>query len=155
MSFVVEKDPGLIPQILSKILDSSVNGITLADPDQEDMPIVYANKSFESMTGYTQEEIIGRNCRFLQGDERDQEARFQLRKAIDNCQPIEVNIRNHRKNGELFYNHLALTPLFDNEGKLMYYLGVQYDVTALVRAEEEIKRLSENLEEMTVSSAKS
>ncbi len=155
MTFVVEKDPGLIPQILSQILDSSVNGITLADPDQQDMPIVYANKSFETMTGYSQAEIIGHNCRFLQGDERDQQARFELRNAIDNCQPIEVTIRNHRKNGELFYNHLALTPLFDNEGKLMYYLGVQYDVTTQVKAEEEIKRLSDNLEVLTVRTAKS
>ncbi len=152
MTFVVEKDPGLIPQILSKILDSSINGITLADPDQPDMPIVYANKSFELMTGYSQEEIIGHNCRFLQGVERNQEARAQLRTAIDNCQPIEVTIKNYRKNGEPFFNHLALTPLFDSDGKLMYYLGVQYDVTAQVKAEEEIKRLSDNLEEMRVSS---
>ena len=155
MTFVVEKDPGLIPQILSSILDSSVNGITLADPDQEDMPIVYANKSFETMTGYSQEDIIGHNCRFLQGKDREQEARFQLRKAIDNCEPIEVTLRNYKKNGELFYNHLALTPLFDSEGKLIYYLGVQYDVTQQVQAEEEIKRLSETLEEMTVKAAKS
>ncbi len=97
MTFVVEKDPGLIPQILSKILDSSVNGITLADPDQEDMPIVYANKSFETMTGYSQEDIIGHNCRFLQGKDREQEGRFQLRKAIDSCQPIEVTLRNYKK----------------------------------------------------------
>jgi len=155
MTFVVEKDPGLIPQILSKILDSSVNGITLADPDQEDMPIVYANKSFETMTGYSQADIIGHNCRFLQGADRDQEARFKLRQAIDNCEPIEVTLRNYKKNGELFYNHLALTPLFDSEGKLMYYLGVQYDVTLQVKAEEEIKRLSETLEEMTVKAANS
>ena len=154
MTFVVEKDPGLIPQILSKILDSSINGITLADPDQPDMPIVYANKSFEIMTGYSQEEIIGHNCRFLQGVERDQEARAKLRTAIDNCQPIEVTIKNFRKNGEPFFNHLALTPLFDSDGKLMYYLGVQYDVTAQVKAEAEINRLSENLEEMRVSSGK-
>ena len=106
------------------------------------------------MTGYSQEEIIGHNCRFLQGVERDQEARAKLRTAIDNCQPIEVTIKNFRKNGEPFFNHLALTPLFDSDGKLMYYLGVQYDVTAQVKAEEEIKRLSENLEEMRVSSGK-
>lgn len=150
MTFVVEKDPGLIPQILSTILDSSVNGITLADPDQEDMPIVYANQSFERMTGYSLPEIIGQNCRFLQGDDREQEARFQLRKAIDNCQPIEVNIRNYKKNGELFYNHLALTPLFDSGGKLIYYLGVQYDVTWQVNAENEIKRLSETLQQVYI-----
>ena len=155
MTFVVEKDPGLIPQILSTILDSSVNGITLADPDQDDMPIVYANQSFEKMTGYSQGEIIGRNCRFLQGDDRDQEARVQLRKAIDSCQPIEVTIRNYKKSGELFYNHLALTPLFDSEGRLMYYLGVQYDVTAQVKAEQEIERLSDELEQMMVKAARS
>lgn len=146
MSFVAEKDPGLIPQVLSKILDSCINGVTLADPDIEDMPIVYANKAFERMTGYTQAEIVGHNCRFLQGDDREQEARYQLRSAIDKSEPIEVTIRNYRKNGELFYNHLMISPLFDSNGRVIYYLGVQYDVTNQVTAAEEIKRLSESLE---------
>jgi PAS domain S-box-containing protein len=146
MFFVAEKDPGLIPQVLSKILDSCVNGVTLADPDQEDMPIVYANKAFEEITGYSQQEVVGRNCRFLQGEDRDQEARHKIKEAIDNCQPVEATLRNYRKNGELFHNHLALTPLFDREGGLIYYLGVQYDVTRQVAAEEEIKRLSEQLD---------
>lgn len=128
MAFVVEKDPGLIPQILSQILDSSINGITLVDPDQEDMPIVYANRQFAVMTGYSQEEILGRNCRFLQGKDREQEARLTMQQAIKNHLPVEVTIRNYRKNGELFFNHLALTPLFDGEGRLIYYLGIQYDV---------------------------
>ena len=146
MSFVAEKDPGLIPQVLSKILDSCINGVTLADPDLEDMPIVYANKAFERMTGYTQAEIVGHNCRFLQGEDRDQEARYQLRNAIDKSEPIEVTIRNYRKDGELFYNHLMISPLFDSNGRVIYYLGVQYDVTNQVTAAEEIKRLSESLE---------
>lgn len=128
MAFVVEKDPGLIPQILSQILDSSINGITLVDPDQEDMPIVYANRQFAIMTGYSQEEILGRNCRFLQGKDREQEARFTMQQAIKNQLPVEVTIRNYRKNEELFFNHLSLTPLFDGEGRLIYYLGIQYDV---------------------------
>ena len=149
MFFIAEKDPGLIPQVLSKILDSCVNGVTLSDPDLEDMPIVYANKAFENITGYNHEEVVGRNCRFLQGEDRDQEARFRLREAIEQCQPIEITLRNYRKNGELFYNHLALTPLFDREGQLIYYLGVQYDVTKQVQAEEEIQRLSEDLETLT------
>jgi len=153
MSFVVEKDPGLIPQILASILDSTTNGITLSDPDQDDMPIVYANKSFETMTGYAQSEIIGRNCRFLQGPDREQEARFRLRQAIDARQSIEVDIRNYRKNGEMFYNHLALTPLFDHEGRLLYYLGVQYYVTAQVLAEQEIARLRQQLEALTAPAA--
>lgn len=146
MFFVAEKDPGLIPQVLANILDACVNGVTLADPDLPDMPIVYANKAFETISGYTQDEVVGRNCRFLQGEDRDQKERFLIRQAIDDCQPIEVTLRNYRKDGELFYNHLALTPLFDQEGKLIYYLGVQYDVTRQVRAEEEISRLSQALE---------
>jgi PAS domain S-box-containing protein len=146
MFFIAEKDPGIIPQVLSKILDSCVNGVTLADPDLPEMPIVYANKAFEDISGYPRDEVIGKNCRFLQGEDRDQEARVKLREAIKECQPIEVTLRNYRKNGELFYNHLALTPLFDREGKLIYYLGVQYDVTRQIQAEEEIQRLSQALE---------
>lgn len=149
MDFIVEKDPGLIPQVLSNILDSCVNGITLADPDQEDLPLVYANKAFETITGYTQAETIGKNCRFLQGNDRDQQERYQLREAILNKKSIEITIRNYRKNGEMFYNHLVITPLFDSKGNLLYYLGVQFDVTQQKKAEEEIKRLTEQLAKLS------
>ena len=145
MTFIAEKDPGLIPQILSKILDSSVNGITLADPDLEDMPLVYVNKAFENMTGYTMEEVVGKNCRFMQGEDREQKERYEMQAAIKNKQPIEVTFRNYRKNGELFYNHLEMSPLFDSSGNLLYYLGVQLDVTQKIHAEDEIKRLNELL----------
>lgn len=148
MSFIIEKDPDLIPQVLSNILDSTTNGITLADPDLEDMPIVYANKAFETMTGYAQAEIIGRNCRFLQGTDRDQAARFQLRKAIDERLSVEVDIRNYKKSGEMFYNHLVLTPLFDDKKQLLYYLGVQYDITMQVEAAQEIVRLKQRLADL-------
>ena len=147
MTFIAEKDPGLIPHILSIILDECVNGVTLADPDQEDMPIVYANKAFENMTGYGPQEIIGHNCRFLQGSDRDQEARYQIAEAIKNNNEAVVTIRNYKKNGELFYNRLKITPLFDRNGKVIYFLGVQYDITEQVRAEQEIKDLNMRLEE--------
>ncbi len=143
--FVVQKDSGIIPTILTQILDKCVNGVTLADPDLPDQPIVYANRAFEEMTGYTQAEIIGRNCRFLQGSEQDQPARRVLRDALDRHEPVEVTLRNFRKNGELFYNRLNLTPLRCPKGEVIYYLGVQYDVTQMVRAEEEIGRLGERL----------
>ena len=145
MDFIVEKDPGLIPQVLSKILDSCVNGVSLADPDQEDMPLVYVNKAFETITGYTLAETVGKNCRFLQGKEHDQVGLSQLREAIKNRQPVEVTLRNYRKNGELFYNHLNMSPLFDSHGNLLYFLGVQFDVTPQIRAAEEIKSLKEQL----------
>jgi len=145
MDFIVEKDPGLIPHVLAKILDSCLNGVTLADPDLEDLPLVYANKAFEDITGYTQEETIGRNCRFLQGSDRDQAEVAKLRDAIKNKQSVEVTLRNYRKNGELFYNHLKMMPLFDSKGNLLYFLGVQYDATRQLKADEEIKQLKEQL----------
>lgn len=145
MDFIVEKDPGLIPAVLSNILDCCINGVTLADPDLEDMPLVYANTAFETMTGYTQAETIGQNCRFLQGTDRDQKEVNQLREALQNKQPVEVTLRNYRKNGELFYNHLLMKPLFDSNGNLLYFLGVQDDVTQKVQADEKISKLTQQL----------
>ena len=145
MDFIVEKDPGLIPQVLSKILDSCVNGVTLADPDQEDMPLVYVNKAFEEITGYTLAETVGKNCRFLQGNEHDQAGVKQLQDAIKNKKPVEVVLRNFRKNGELFYTHVLVSPHFDSHGNVLYFLGVQFDITPQIRAEEEIKSLKEQL----------
>lgn len=146
MDFIATKDPGLIPQVLAKILDSCINGVTLADPDQEDMPLVYANKAFETITGYTQEEVIGKNCRLLQGSDHDQKGVAQLKEALINNQQVEVTIRNYRKNGELFYNHLNVTPLFDPHGNVLYFLGVQYEVTDKINALKEIEELKAKLE---------
>ena len=147
MNFIDQKDSGLIPQILSKILDSSVNGITLADPDMEDMPLVYVNKAFEKMTGYTMEEVVGKNCRFMQGEDREHalKERHMMQKAFKNNEPLTLTFKNFRKNGEEFYNHLEMSPLFDSKGNLLYYLGVQLDVTQEIHDKEEIKRLNELL----------
>ena len=148
MPFIVEKDSGLIPQVLSSILDECVNGVTLADPDMEDAPIVYANKAFERLTGYSQGEIIGHNCRFLQGEDRDQPERYQIREAMENHEAIEVTLRNYKKDGTLFFNRLKITPLFDRKQRVIYYLGVQYDITDKVNASNEIKELNNLLNAM-------
>lgn len=144
--FIVQKDSGIIPRVLTQILDSCVNGVTLADPDLEDMPIVYANKAFEDITGYTQEEIVGRNCRFLQGGDVNQPELPKLRAAIEKKEPVEVTLRNYRKNGEMFHNRLVIKPLFDNKGQVVYFLGIQYDISKQVQAEEEISKLNAQLE---------
>ncbi len=148
MDFVADKDASMIPFVLSQILDSCVNGITLSDPDQEDNPLVYANEAFELITGYDREEIMGRNCRFLQGDDRDQEGIEQIRKAMRENTPLTVTLRNYRKDGALFYNRFSIRPLFDRQGRVIYYLGVQYDVTNQVQAEDELKRLNTLLEKV-------
>jgi PAS domain S-box-containing protein len=143
--FVVQKDNGVIPHVLTQILDSCVNGVTLSDPDLEDSPIVYANKAFEKMCGYSQEEIVGRNCRFLQGTDRDQPELDRLREAIRKGEPVEVTLRNYRRNGEMFHNRLVVKPLVDDKGHVVYFLGVQYDITEQVDAQAEIRSLTERL----------
>lgn len=145
MTLFLRKDTGIIPQVLTAILDHCVNGVTLADPDQEDCPIVYANKAFERLTGYGQDEIIGKNCRFLQGTDKDQPELQRLRDALKKHEAITVTLRNYRKDGTLFHNHLAITPLRDNKGGLLYYLGVQYDITYKIDADSEIRKLTELL----------
>ena len=143
MSFIVQKDDGIIPQVLSAILDECVNGVTLADPDLEDAPIIYANKAFETLTGYSQEEIIGLNCRFLQGDNRNQEGRFKIAEAMKKNQGVVVTLKNYKKDGTLFNNRLKIVPLLDKKQRVLYYLGVQYDITDKVNAEDEIRSLNE------------
>lgn len=146
MPFIVEKDSGLIPQVLSAILDECVNGVTLADPDLEDAPIIYANKAFERLTGFGQEDIIGYNCRFLQGEDRDQSARFIIAEAMKKHEGVEATLRNYKKDGTLFHNRLKITPLFDKKNRVIYYLGVQYDITKEVSATNEIKELHDLLD---------
>lgn len=146
--FVTAKDDGLIPYVLTQILDACVNGVTLSDPELPDNPIVYANKAFEEISGYSQDEIVGRNCRFLQGEDHDQEALQTIRTALQKHEPCIVTLRNYRKNGELFFNRLAIRPLTDPDGNVIYYLGVQYDVTDQLRAQEEIEKLQFAIEKL-------
>ncbi len=147
MPALFEKDNGIIPQVLSAILDECVNGVTLADPDLEDSPIVYANKAFERLTGYSNDEIIGLNCRFLQGEDRQQQARFDIAEALQKHEPIEVTLKNYKKDGTLFHNRLKIVPLFDKKQRVIYYLGVQYDITDQVNSQDKIRSLTDLLNE--------
>jgi PAS domain S-box-containing protein len=144
--FVTSKDDGLIPFVLTQILDACVNGVTLSDPDLPDNPVIYANKAFEEMSGCSQDEILGRNCRFLQGDDRDQEGLATIREALAKNAACVVTLRNYRKNKELFLNRLSIRPLVDRDNNVIYYLGVQYDVTNEVKAQEEIEKLHFEIE---------
>jgi PAS domain S-box-containing protein len=147
MPFIDKSNTGIIPQLLGAILDDCVNGITLANPDIEDCPIIYANKVFERLTGYSQAEIIGRNCRFLQGQDTNQNEKIKIKEALEKREVIEVNLRNYKKDGTLFYNHLKITPLFNKQGRLLYFLGLQYDISYQLNAEIEIKKLSDLLKQ--------
>ena len=122
--------------MLDRAVTASTNSIVITDPNQPDGPIVYVNPAFERTTGYTAEEALGRNCRFLQGEDRDQPALGELRAAVSEGRHCTVVLRNYRKDGTLFWNELSVYPVRDVEGGVTNFVGVQNDVTERVRAEE-------------------
>ena len=134
-----------------KIFESITNiinsGVVLVDPNQPDMPLVFVNDTFVKMTGYSKEEAIGKNARFLQGDLLDQTPIKNLKKAIKEHKSCELELKNFTKDGTPFYNLLNIAPLFDDEGKLLYYIGIQFDITNSIeyRKVSTIKRLAEGL----------
>jgi PAS domain S-box-containing protein len=103
--------------------------MVVTNPRLADNPLVFANNAFCRLTGYSREEILGRNCRFLQGPETSQEAVQQIHNAVSTAQPLEIDIRNHRKDGEPFWNRLLMAPVFDGNGALAYFFASQVDVT--------------------------
>ena len=145
MDFVTDNDVAELPHLLSQILDTCVNGITLSDPYQDDCPLIYANEAFELITGYDRDEIIGRNCRFLQGHDRDQPAIDKIREAMRTETSVTVTLRNYRKDGTLFHNRFSIRPIRDRAGKLRYFLGIQYDITEQIRAQREFAELEAQL----------
>ncbi len=132
--------PALPAGLLRRCLDHVRHGITLADARSPDLPLVYANEAFQQMTGYPLEELLGRNCRLLQGDRHTQPGKKLIRAAIDQQKPVRTQLRNVRKNGEAFWNDLSLTPVFDRHGRLTHYIGVQSDVTETLRQRADLLR---------------
>lgn len=112
--------------------------VCLTDPHAENHPIVFANRAFRELTGYSKEEIVGRNCRFLQGPETDRSKVALIRRALDKREVAVVEMLNYRKDGTTFWNALHLGPIYDAEGRLVYYFGSQWDVTDvhIARAEQ-------------------
>lgn len=127
--------------LIERAVDAARSGITIADMRLPDAPLVYVNPGFERITGYTAKEVLGLNCRFLQGPDTDPSARTIMQAALRERRDCQVLLRNFRKNGECFWNELSLSPVFDEAGELTHYIGVQNDVTELHQAEEENRRL--------------
>jgi PAS domain S-box-containing protein len=101
----------------------------ITDPNQPDNPIVFVNAAFSKLTGYTHDEIMGRNCRFLQGPGTDPSDVARIRSAIARRVPIEIELLNYKKNGDVFWNRLLISPVFDRDGELTYFFASQFDVT--------------------------
>lgn len=124
----------------NRAMESMHDGVVITDARQPDLPITYVNPSFERLTGFRAAEVLGRNCRILQGDDRDQPGRAVMRHALQRGEPVQVLLRNHRKDGRLFWNELTLTPVRDEHQQLSAYIGIQRDVTALHTADAELQQ---------------
>ncbi|HLK57618.1 MAG TPA: PAS domain-containing protein, partial [Chthonomonadaceae bacterium] len=124
-------------QLRDRAIASLTQGLCITDPTHPDNPIVYANDSFLRITGYAREEVMGKNCRFLQGPETAPEAVERLRSAIREGQPCLLELLNYRKDGTPFWNGLSISPLRDTAGQVAYYVGVQTDVSPLKLLEQQ------------------
>ncbi len=124
-------------QLLERGIAASSNGIVITDASQGDNTIIYVNPGFESITGYSREEVIGKNCRFLQGSDHHQPALTELRKAIKTGESCSVTLRNYRKDGRLFWNELTVSPVRNTWGEVTHYIGIQSDISDRKKAEEE------------------
>lgn len=114
--------------------------MTITDPKRPDNPIIFANNAFIDMTGYSREEIVGRNCRFLQGAETDQQIIGQVRKAIEDRREIAVEVVNYKKDGTSFWNALFISPVYNESGDLIYFFASQLDVSRRRDAEDGLRQ---------------
>ncbi len=121
-------------------INSAATGVILADPTQPETPMVFVNQAFCSLTGYSRDEILGRNCRFLQGRDTDPAIVAQIRDAQAQQRPFRGTLLNYRKDGTPFWNGLTINPAFDDSGELVSFVGVQVDLTARVEELQQVRQ---------------
>ena len=139
-------------RLSERAIAASSNGIVIADANVPDLPIISVNPAFEQMTGYAAAEIVGKNCRFLQGDDTQQLELERLRSAMRAERSCTVILRNYRQDGTLFWNELTVSPIYDVNGTLTHFLGVQNDITESRQVELERRMAQERLQYLLSSS---
>lgn len=140
-----------IEQVLisrGRAIEYSSQGVVITDATKPKNTIIDVNPAFEVLTGYNKNEIIGRSCSFLQADDRDQPAIKEIRKAIQAEKHIRVELRNYRKDGTMFWNELTISPVYDNNGLLINFVGVQQDITDRVLAIKALRDANLELESL-------
>ncbi|MEJ2867439.1 SpoIIE family protein phosphatase [Actinomycetospora sp. OC33-EN08] len=110
---------------------------TISDPDRAQNPLVWVNPAFTRLTGYDLDEVLGRNCRFLQGPNTDPTSISRIRSALADERPITEVLLNYRRDGTAFWNQVSISPVFDGGGRVVNFVGVQADVTERVMVENE------------------
>ena len=135
----------VLQELKDRALDAAAEGVVISDPSLPDNPIIYVNSGFQAMTGYRADEVLGKNCRFLQGPKTGQPASEKIRRAIAEDRPCVVELLNHRKDGSTFWNRLSITPVRDAAGKTTHFIGVQSDITRRREAEQSLREANEQL----------
>jgi len=128
----------------TRAIEEAPIGVSLSSYEQEDNPLVYVNERFEEITGYTAEEAEGRNCRFLQGEETSDGSATKLTTAIEAGEAATVEIRNYRKNGEMFWNRISIAPVTTDAG-LSHFVRFQQDITATKQRSQELAQRNEQI----------
>ncbi|MBI2969197.1 MAG: EAL domain-containing protein, partial [Gammaproteobacteria bacterium] len=126
-------------RLREKAIEAAANGIVITDPNQDDNPVIYANAAFERMTGYERSEILGRNCRFLQGRRKNQPGLGILRDAIARGEGAHVELQNFRKDGTPYRAEIVTTPVRDPGGNLTHFVGIIEDISDRKRKEEALR----------------
>ena len=132
-------------KLLQLVVDASNDGIVVAEQEGDDNILIYANAAFERLTGYKRDDILYQDCRFLQGEDRDQLGLAAIRQAIRAGQPCRQVIRNYRKDGSAFWNELSITPVFNESDQLTYFIGIQKNVNEQVEARQRVRELEAEL----------
>ncbi|MFC7209260.1 PAS domain S-box protein [Natronoarchaeum sp. GCM10025321] len=125
----------------TRAMDEAPIGITLTDPSQADNPLIYVNDRFQELTGYSDAEVLGRNCRFLQGEATDPELVARMREAVDNEDSVSVELRNYRKDGTEFWNRVSIAPVRDDDGSVVNYVGFQQDISDQRRRDRALREM--------------
>lgn len=123
-----------------RLLECSPEGVVLVDARNPEHPVVYVNPGFESLTGYSSADLIGRNLRLLQADDREQDARHRLREALAKGDSCRVLLRNYRKDGTVFWNEMTVLPLRDGEGRITHFAGHHRDAGERLRIDPKLSR---------------
>lgn len=132
-------------KLLQLVINASNDGIVVAEQEGDDNILIYANKAFEMLTGFAVEDILYRDCRFLQADDRQQPGLEVIRQAIASGQPCRQVVRNYRKDGSAFWNELSITPVFNEADQLTYFIGIQKNVSVQIEAQQRVIELEAEL----------
>lgn len=148
--FAQSKQASERADLLNRAVAATTSGVVITDHTQPDGPIIYLNETFEEITGYSAEDTLGYNCRFLHVEDREQPALYGLRDAIREGKEHSCVLRNYRKDGTMFWNELNISPVHDKEGRITNFVGIQNDVTERVRRQQEVQRNEEQLRAMLI-----